>query len=790
MINPSRRLNRFVSILLSLTLVALSPGKGLEVLAVAFTTPKGGIKVTPRAGNTVTHIPRLRLNSPGNNAAFKGLKPSLSSPVQPSPVPTGSLVSEASPLALPTPDASLPAVIPGEQKTDLQGIAAEIQPDLQAASELSETPAESAPGIGRRIINALFRRGSTPEPRETTADPVAVPNAVEIAPTPSLSRRPSRKTEAILKEMTDNPPAAVILDYDGTLTGRDDRGLSTLPTDEMVAAIVDLLKAGTPVGIATGRTLDFSPNEERIPMAVWKTLIERIPAEHRKGLFFSGRIGSEFVRFDAQGQVIRIFDQDWSTREKRSIRASLRAAMRTSKISKKDLTLIEVPSLTNVVFPTGDKRMARFARELKKEFRKRNIRVPIHESHEWIFFSRTDKADGLRMMFTSMKEAGYPVALDTLLFVGDNFATPKKGNPGGDASGALAFPLSRALTVGDRYDVRLPGNVRRLGIKADAGTLAVLRAVLKGKQTPQTLAEPEDDGVASEAEMEEFYRSERQRSYRAAAITLPLALMPLLWTMAGPAAFAIAGSVILTFIGIPQIIKNFRDGPKGTKGLAPASTMIWFGASVLLTVTSLLRGASVWWLASNAAGVLQALIILAQLNAHRKDASLAKTSALVVGGMLALAAPMLLAVGLTGAAWAALAFNAAMSLLFVLNWPQIRKNYQIYKQDGTVPSAIAWQYMAMVVAGSLLTGITAAMTGDLFWLANSLMGIVMPAIVLGQIFLAKPVNKALDMVMPAALKIEKFIIGIYEKIFSRRKAEVAAEQTSVSTAVEFAAVAA
>lgn len=774
MITPPRLFKSSISVLLSFTLIVLSPGAGWEALAVTFKAPRGGVKVLPGVGNQPVRLPRLSAGTPGSLVGSNDLKPGLASPVpHPTPILISELISESAAPAIIAPEpATAPADI-GEAKRDLPGIAAEIQPDIQAASELSKAPAETAPGIGRRLIDVLLGRKKTMEPVESALPDAVITEAPQTTIAAPLARRHSRKTESILDEIKSNPPAAVILDYDGTMTGRNAQGLSTLPTDELVSTLVDLLKAGAPVGIITGRTLDYSPVEDVIPMAIWKTLIERIPPEHRKNLFFSGRIGSEFVRFDAQGHVIRLFDQDWSPREKSAIRASIREAMRFNGLSKKDRTLIEVPGLTNIVFRPGERRLSRFARTLKKEFNKRSIRANIHQSHEWVFFSRNDKSSGLQMMYTSMKEAGFPVREDNLLIVGDNFATPKNGHPGGDAASAAAFPQSRALTVGDDYAVPLPKNVRRLGLNADAGTLAVLQAVLENLKTPLPEEKPAQDKPAevtppSDAEMEEFYRSERQRSLRAAAITLPLALMPLLWSMAGPAAFAIAGSVVLTFIGIPQIIKNFRDGPEGTKGLAPASTLIWFSASVLLTVTSLLRGASVWWLASNAAGVIQSLIILAQLNGHRKDASLLKTSALVVGGMLAAAAPMLFAVGLSGAAWAAVAFNTAMALLFVLNWPQIRKNYQIYKKDGTTPSSIAWQYMAMVVAGSILTGITAALTGDLFWLANSLMGIIMPAIVLGQIFLAKPVNAALDKVMPAALWFESALINAYNRLFGRR----------------------
>ena len=221
----------------------------------------------------------------------------------------------------------------------------------------------------------------------------------------------------------------------------------------------------------------------------------------------------------------------------------------------------------------------------------------------------------------------------------------------------------------------------------------------------------------------------------AAALT---AALPLLAANVG--VVAAAGSITLSVIGIPQIIHNFRAGREGVKDLAIGSPLIWFAAATLLSVVSIGQGSSLWWNAANLAGAAESMMVLGQINFYKRDAKALKATLLTAAAVLAplplIAAQLVFPLS----AWVSAAFTVAMGLLWVLNWPQVRQNYNLFKSEGRPPKGIAPLYPALVVLGSLLHLYAALMGGDLRWAMNAIIAIVTAGMVLGQIYAPKIAN--------------------------------------------------
>lgn len=215
-----------------------------------------------------------------------------------------------------------------------------------------------------------------------------------------------------------------------------------------------------------------------------------------------------------------------------------------------------------------------------------------------------------------------------------------------------------------------------------------------------------------------------------------VAALPLLAGHA--AAVAAAGSLTLCVIGIPQIVKNFKSSREDKKDLAIASPLIWFAAAVLLSAVSIGQGSSMFWNAVNLAGVAESAVVVGQLNAAKRDAGAMKAT--VLTALAALAPVALLATGVLGLN---AVFAAAMALLWVLNWPQIRQNARLFKEEGRAPKGIAPAYPALVTLGSAMHLYAALMGGDVRWALNAVIAIVTAGMVLGQIYFPRAANAAL-----------------------------------------------
>ena len=105
------------------------------------------------------------------------------------------------------------------------------------------------------------------------------------------------------------------------------------------------------------------------------------------------------------------------------------------------------------------------------------------------------------------------------------------------------------------------------------------------------------------------------------------------------------------------------------------------------------------------------------------------------------------------AVWLNAAFWAAMGLLWVLNWPQIRQNYSIYKSEGRAPKGISPLYPALVMAGSILHLYAAVMGGDVRWAVNASIAILTSGAVLAQIYFPRAANAALGPLVKLSEKL-------------------------------------
>ena len=224
------------------------------------------------------------------------------------------------------------------------------------------------------------------------------------------------------------------------------------------------------------------------------------------------------------------------------------------------------------------------------------------------------------------------------------------------------------------------------------------------------------------------------------------------WLAAHVGLVAAAGSVTLSLLGIPQIIHNFKAGREGTKDVVLAGPLMWFAAASLLSLVSIGQGSNFWWNAANLAGVAESLAVIGQLNYFKRDAKALKTTLLTLAAvaapvaLIATQALMPLSTGLT------LAFSAAMAILWVLDAPQIRQNYHIFKEEGRAPQWISTLFKVLLISGSLMHLFAALMGGDLRWALNAAIAVVMGSTVLAQMYLPRAANSALGPVVRAAEK--------------------------------------
>ncbi|MFA6030674.1 MAG: hypothetical protein WC969_12525 [Elusimicrobiota bacterium] len=314
-----------------------------------------------------------------------------------------------------------------------------------------------------------------------------------------------------------------------------------------------------------------------------------------------------------------------------------------------------------------------------------------------------------------------------------------------------------------------------------AGTLSGrLRAALGARLAVSETASPapiETAALPSPAPAQApFWRSRTFKAVAGLAATAAVsAVLPLLSPYVG--VVAAVGSLTLSSIGIPWIIQNFKSKPEDVKDVVMAGPLMWFAAASLLTLVSMGQGSSWLWNSANIAGIVESLTVIAQLNYFKKDPGTVKATLATVVGVSAVVALiasqvlMPLSVGLTAA------FSAAMAVLWVLDAPQIRQNYHIFKNEGRAPQGISTLNKVLLVFGSLLHLYAALMGGDLRWAINASVAIVMSSIVLSQMYLPRAANAVLGPVVWAAEKV----LGL----FSRRTAAAPIDRARALVASEF-----
>ena len=297
-----------------------------------------------------------------------------------------------------------------------------------------------------------------------------------------------------------------------------------------------------------------------------------------------------------------------------------------------------------------------------------------------------------------------------------------------EAASSFEALLGRRLIAGSG-DVSAPASPVRAELSGRAAS------GLSAPSAPASLAKAEPTApapAAAPAKASFWSRPAVRKAALGLGLVTAAAAAPFLVPHAG--LVAALGSAALTVIGIPQIVKNFQGGKATVKDLVIASPLIWFGAATLLSVVSIGQGASLWWNLANVAGVIESGIVIGQINWYKRDKAEMKASAATIAASLA-PIPLIATQSLMPLkAWLDLSFTGAMGLLWVLNFPQIRHNYQVWASEKRVAEGVAPLYPALVAGGSLLHLFTALVTGDLRWAMNAAIGILTASIVLGQIY--------------------------------------------------------
>ena len=579
---------------------------------------------------------------------------------------------------------------------------------------------------GRRIWDIVSGR------RNKGAVPLAIPASSSL--TSFLKRdedaRPSALTapldpEQVLSELRARPPSAVFFDYDKTLTEVNEQGISLPPEKNLVEGIKTLLKKGWPVAIITSRTFDRQPVSANFANTI-EPLLSQIPESLRDHLFFVGGAGSEFVAFK-NGKPVRYLDRDWSAEEKAKISSIIDEALSELKISNDEVNISrDLPSQMLVRFNAhGDPRSTAFAELLDKKLKERGLLFPVIHGGDFVYFNKFDKGMGAALIYSAMRQKGFPVLENNLLFLGDEFHLFPNGTMGGDAKMALAFPKSLAITVGKDLRGTLPPSVLWLGGRT-SGTNLVMQELLK-------MSAPKREGNWGRKA-----RNLAGASFAAGGLGGMVLSQPA-WAhfLHHPmTVLGTAGTVLLSSIGIPQIVKNFKLKAAATKDLSFQGGLIWAAASALFLALSLIKHSSPFWISSNLAGLLESSVLVSQILLYSPRGVQGLLSALSVAGATSVAI-------FAGIAFPGFLFWTSMTLLTILNIPQIAANFKLYRKTQKAPEGLSPLLSMLVVAGSALSLVVALAQGNFYWILPNLTSIVMSAMILAQIYFPKYANSIL-----------------------------------------------
>ncbi len=646
-------------------------------------------------------------------------------------------------LAAPKKTNSLVPTVSAEKKSELAArktvwaktlTRAQKSVSLETKNLGTDSSDDSAFSAGRRIwdiVSGRRKKGTVPffSKRGQSLFSSSAPSSLTLSPKRDEDARPSALTapldpERVLSELRARPPSAIFFDYDKTLTEVNEQGISFPPAKNLVEGIKTLLKRGWPVAIITSRTFDRQPLSANFANTI-EPLLSQIPESLREHLFFVGGAGSEFIAFK-NGKPVRYLDRDWSEEEKAKIASIVDESLSELKISPEEVNISrDLPSQMLVRFNThGDPRSTAFAELLDRKLKERGLLFPVIHGGDFVYFNKFDKGMGAALIYSAMRQKGFPVLEDNLLFVGDEFHMFPNGTMGGDAKMALAFPKSLAITVGKDLRGTLPPSVLWLGGRT-SGTNLVMQELLK-------ISAPKREGVLS--------RKARNLAVASlAAGGLGGILLQPAWThfLHHPmTALGTTGTVLLSSIGIPQIVKNFKLKDAATKDLSLMGGLIWSAVSSLFLALSLIQHGSPFWISSNLAGLLESSVLVSQILLYSPRGGRGGVSALSALGATSVAI-------LGGIAFPGFLFWTSMALLTVLNIPQIAANFKLYHATQKSPEGLSPLLSVLVVAGSALSLAVAAAQGNFYWILPNIVSILMSTMILAQIYFPKYANSIL-----------------------------------------------
>lgn len=620
-----------------------------------------------------------------------------------------------------------------------------LQKNIALVGAKLQNPSSSAASsfsVGRKIWDIVSGRKSSTPNDVSNAEPVPSREFLNAVKTPRRLEdgfaRPFLTQEsvpniespdAILSDLREHPPAAVFFDYDKTLTDINDKGMSGPTPEDIIENLKKLLKAGWPIGIITGRAFDQQARGVAFSNTIWEPLISKIPESLRKNLFFVGGFGEEFIVFK-NGKPVRYLSRDWNAHEKTAVSNAVFASLKELQIPLDSVDVnLNIPAQALIAFKQrGDPKIPPFAGLLDQKLKQAGFAYPVLFGGSSVYCSKFDKGIGASLIYAVMRDRGFPVTESNLLIVGDDFSIFPSGAIGGDARMAMAFPQSRALSVAEKIEGSFPDNVLWFGGPNTKGSRRVIAELLK-------ISPPQSNRKIA---MSFFMRMSAFFGASFAGI-LSLILSQHLFhvhflTIAGPVDFlGTMGSFLLTALGLPQLFKNFHLKNAGTRDLSLKSNFLWFGASLFLLAVSLLKHSSPLWQLINVAGVLESASVIAQMLFYNRlggrfsalaGAALAIPTALALSG--ALFSPTL---------WASVLFWTAIGLLTAINIPQIKTNFQLYQRERRAPSGISPLTPALVVAGSLLSLVSAVSRKDLYWILTNVISVAMCLLVLAQIYI-------------------------------------------------------
>ncbi|HVA67294.1 MAG TPA: hypothetical protein VNK24_10285, partial [Elusimicrobiota bacterium] len=443
---------------------------------------------------------------------------------------------------------------------------------------------------------------------------VAAARPVESVPTPELVSGIGLGAGLAPLEQ----PAALFLDLDNTITVHKNYDPANPFSQEAIEKVNTLLAKGVPVVFNTGRSMlhgaSVSPH---FPATAEDLLIAKIPPELRRHLIFIGRLGSEIVRFDDQGKPIVIQEDGWNAGEKEKIKGIIDASLRELGVTPDhmDSEAEHLPGISYLSFKARDARAEKLAVLVGQKARANDLQLHPHsDSGRWIILSKNTKGTGGRVAYQHLKKSGYGVREDNLLAIGDNFALRPDGLVGTDAEWALAFPKSRALSVGDAEAAALPPNVQRLGQGVE-WTNRALDVVIAGRQTGHPLL----------AKLRTAWKNPAAQKAALAILGAGAVLSwPILWAHQGAALISTA---LLLVIGLPQIVENFSTGTLGklnralavlhlpripqnpaqgaqaAEAVSTGTNFIWTTLSFSLLSAGILTHTG-WWVASQSFSIL------------------------------------------------------------------------------------------------------------------------------------------------------------------------------------------